>query len=225
MNSGIGLLMTVIIAIMIAMNAGKFNAAIDAESANELFAMVKKFAPIIVTAICLFPGSMNMISAPSISLEDKNLWILQVAPIDPRDILRAKLLCHCILGVPFSIIGAVIICVSYNIGIVQTILCSVCSAAMIVAMGYWGLFLGLTHPKFDWQNENLAVKQGFAVNCTMFGGMLLALILSVLGIGAAFVSEYLSFVAILLPLVAISIVLHRYLMTKGAVVFSNLKKN
>ncbi len=225
MNAGMGVIMTVVMAIIMALNAGEINAALDMENDPAIMVVFSRFAPVIVTAICLFFGSMNMISAPSISLEDKNLWILQSAPIDPRDVLRAKLMCHNILGVPFAVAGAVILCVAYRIGIIQTLLCAISAAAMVIAIGYWGLFLGLKYPKFDWQNENMAVKQGVAVMGTMFGGMLLAIALSVLAFFAAFVSEYLSFAAFLVPLAAISAVLHFYLMNRGAIIFDNLKKH
>ena len=225
MNAGTGLIMIVVMAVIMAFNSESILSALDVESDPGFKAMVQRFLPVIIVVFNIFLGSMNIISAPSISLEDRNLWILQSAPIEPRDVIRAKLMCHSILGVPFSILGTLILCVAYRVGVIQTLLCALCAAAMIVTVGYWGLFLGLKYPRFDWQNENMAVKQGVAVMGTMFGGMLLAIALSALAISAAFVSEYLSFAAVLVPLVAISVGLHFYLMSRGVTVFDNLKKN
>ena len=39
------------------------------------------------------------------------------------------------------------------------------------------MLLGLKFPKFDWLNENVAVKQGFAVFGALMGGMLWSVIL------------------------------------------------
>ena len=46
-------------------------------------------------------ASMNDMSAPSVSLEGKNLWLIQSLPITPWQVLRAKLLLHAgLTGIP-----------------------------------------------------------------------------------------------------------------------------
>ena len=55
---------------------------------------------ILCAALCAL-ASMNDMSAPSVSLEGKNLWLIQSLPITPWQVLRAKLLLHAgLTGIP-----------------------------------------------------------------------------------------------------------------------------
>lgn len=47
-----------------------------------------------VLLISLFFCAINVISAPSISLEGENLWICKAMPVEPFDILMAKVKNH-----------------------------------------------------------------------------------------------------------------------------------
>ena len=49
-----------------------------------------------VAIVCLF-ATMNIMTAPSISLEGKNLWIAQSMPVSGSQVLRAKLHLHLLL--------------------------------------------------------------------------------------------------------------------------------
>ena len=73
------------------------------------------------------------------------------------------------------------------------------------------MLLGLKFPKFGWQNENVAIKQGFAVFGSMFGSMLLGIILIALGIFGITTSYYVSSVLMLTPSLIFAIIIHLYL--------------
>lgn len=49
--------------------------------------------------LCLI-SSMNDITAPSVSLEGKNIWIVQSLPVTAWQVLRAKLNLHIVLTIP-----------------------------------------------------------------------------------------------------------------------------
>ena len=167
-------------------------------------------------------GSFNMVSAPSISLEDKSLWILQVSPVSSRDVLMAKLLCHITVSAPFALISSTLICIAFNLELGLSIMAVALAILSTVMTGYLGLFLGLKFPKFDWENEQVAVKSGFAV----FGAMFLPMLLNIVLIGVGILLSFLPYLAIgvmLIPSIVISIVLHIYLVKRGTKVFENLK--
>ena len=64
---------------------------------NALFAGSEDFVPVLAAlCLCLLAGS-NDITAPSVSLEGKSLWIAQSLPIDPWQALRAKLRMHLLI--------------------------------------------------------------------------------------------------------------------------------
>ena len=54
---------------------------------------------VLVSAFCI---STSCISAPSVSLEGKSLWVIRSLPVSGRTVLRGKLRMHYMLLVPLS---------------------------------------------------------------------------------------------------------------------------
>jgi ABC-2 type transport system permease protein len=98
------------------------------------------------------------------------------------------------------------------------------TVAIVVFTAYFGMLLGLHFPKFDWQNENIAVKQGFAVFGSMFGGMIWAMINAVI----VFLLSVFSFILGALVSVMINgvicFIIHRHLTHGGVKKFMTLKQ-
>ena len=66
-------------------------------------------APLMVLAICTL-ASFNDITAPSISLEGKTIWLAKSLPVKIEDILNAKVKMHLILtGIPSLFVSLVCI--------------------------------------------------------------------------------------------------------------------
>ncbi len=219
MNAGLGNVLCLVLAIAASISSSELILELTGE-----YGMLKSFIPFGVSCVCVFMGSMNFVSTPSISLEGKSLWILQSAPINPRDILMAKLSCHMVICTPLSVISAIILSISFKMSIVHSLLAVLAVLSSVAFTGYWGLFLGLKFPKFDWQNENVAVKQGFAVFGSMLGSMLFFMILMAIGGILTTVSVALGLLVLILPPAIICVIIHSYLINDGCVVFENLKK-
>ena len=78
---------------------------------SSVFGDIGAVAVLLCTALCM-SCSMNDCAAPSISLEGKNIWIAQSLPVDPWQILRAKLRVQLLLTMPsllFASLCAVIV--------------------------------------------------------------------------------------------------------------------
>ena len=78
---------------------------------SSVFGDIGAVAVLLCTALCM-ACSMNDCAAPSISLEGKNIWIAQSLPVDPWQILRAKLRVQLLLTMPsllFASLCAVIV--------------------------------------------------------------------------------------------------------------------
>lgn len=219
MNAGIGNIMTVLLAILICVGSVEVVDEI-AKTNND----VLRFIPLGISAMILFIGSMNFVSAPSISLEDKTLWILQSSPIDPKDVLMAKINSHIIICTPLTVLSALILCVGLKVDFINSIFIVLLTVEAIVFMAYWGLLLGLKFPKFGWQNELVAIKQGFAVFGAMFGGMLINLLVMGIGVLGTFVSPILGLALMILPYAIGIFAIRSYLLNGGCKVFENLKK-
>ena len=224
LNAGIGNIMTLIIAVMIAIVGPEL--LIELEGVPMIAGTASSLVTTIASMVIVLCASMNFVSAPSVSLEDKNLWILQSAPISAQKVLMAKLLTHMTICAPLTVISAVIVAVGLKFTVLDAVAIILSSMAIVAFTAYFGLALGVKFPKFDWQNETVAVKQGFAVFGAMFGTMIWAMIffgvgivLGIMGIGfwaTGFIFTFLNAIVCML--------LHLYLMNGGAKRFADLKK-
>lgn len=114
---------------------------------------------------------MNIVSAPSISLEGKNLWILKTLPIPSGKILLSKVWFHVISCVPVAILGAVICLFILPFSLNGFLMALVLPLLVNVWQGFFGVIINLIFPRFDWVSETACVKQGLSVMITLFGGM------------------------------------------------------
>ena len=66
----------------------------DIVSIFEMFALPDGFfTALLAFGVCVL-GAMNDLTAPSVSLEGKGLWIAQSLPVQPKAVLHAKLRLH-----------------------------------------------------------------------------------------------------------------------------------
>ncbi|MGF6375181.1 ABC-2 type transport system permease protein [Clostridiales Family XIII bacterium PM5-7] len=180
-------------------------------------------------AVCIGFGTMaslTIISAPTISIEAKTLWISQSMPIRPRDAIMAKAHIHTICSLPFIIVSAVLIELSLtDISLISRVLIVIFPIAVTVFNAFTGVFLGLKYPKFDWINEITAVKQGAAPMLSMLIAMATIAIPSILYVwklqGMIEPDNYMAIVCGIFILAALA--LYRYLTTKGEYIFSTLQ--
>ena len=178
--------------------------------------------PIMVTVLCLM-AAMTDISAPSVSLEGKSLWILRTSPLDPADVLRAKLKFHCAVSGAATLIAAVLVCIALNAAPVQWALAIVLPLLFVVFEGLLGLLCNLKYPILDWENENQAVKTGMAVFIAMFGAMGAVFVLGGVWFGLSMlVPVELALCGDILLLAVVDFLLYRRLVTKGAEEFAAL---
>ncbi len=227
MNCGIGSIMLMILSVVVAVNAPSILEAIEINFSNPTQAVPKEliysFIPVIVAIASCFISSMSLVSAPSISLENNNLWILNSLPVKAKTILFAKITNHMIICTPVSIIAIIVACASLKVSVLNTILVILATVMVIAFSGYFGMFLGLKFPKFDWQNENVAVKQGFAIFGAMFGSMIYAMILSAAAFLIAVFNATVSLIVMTLISSTLCLLLHLYFVYKAEKDFEKLK--
>lgn len=218
-NSGMGIIMSILFTVMIAV--------VGPDLINELVSVeptLVAVVPVIAYGVIAFGSSMNMISTPSISLEDKYLWIVQTLPVNPADALLAKVMAHVVICTPGAIICSVILGIALKLSVVNTAMLILSTAAIVVFTAYFGMLLGLHFPKFDWQNENVAVKQGFAVFGSMFGGMIWAMINAAIVFLLTGISFIIGALASVLVNGVVCFIIHRHLTHGGVKTFMTLKQ-
>jgi ABC-2 type transport system permease protein len=110
-----------------------------------------------------------MVSAPSISLEGKNLWIAKSLPVRALDVLMSKVEMHVLVcGIP-AVVAAMICAVVLHVSALQFLIILIVPLLLTVLSAFFGVTINLHFPKFDWINELQPIKQSVSVLITMFG--------------------------------------------------------
>lgn len=131
---------------------------------------IQEWAAIIICAVLCSMSSMNVVTAPSISLEGKSLWIIQSLPVEGWQILRAKLKLHMIVTAPAAALCAIVMAVIFEISPIASLMMVIAPVMMVLLSGELGLLFNLKFPKLDWNNETMAVKQSMSVILSIFSG-------------------------------------------------------
>ncbi len=122
-------------------------------------------------------ASMSYLSAPSISVENKSLWIMRSMPITAKQALRSKLLFHLIPTLPAFLIGAVLFCIASRPGDPILGACLVIIPLLLTVLcGELGLIANLYFHRFNYQSESAAVKSGISSVITLISVMVISLL-------------------------------------------------
>jgi len=105
-------------------------------------------------------------TAPSISLEGKNLWIIKSWPVDEGKILLAKLCVHLTVTIPLLIVNCVIAGFIVRLSVTDCIVLFVICALFSVLSGLTGLIFNLYFHRFDFYSDMQVVKNSSSVLLT-----------------------------------------------------------
>ena len=221
LNCGLGLVLMLAAAVFALIKMDTVR-DVTAKLAEEM-PTLSEGLPVLACGIVIMLGAMNPITAPSISLEGKTLWLIQSLPVRAADVLTAKLRLHLFLCAGPTLICAAAIAyvlrVGYSVGLYMIVL----SLLAVMLFALLGLIMNLKRPSFNWTNETVPVKQSMPVFVVLFGGWLFAAIV----VGVYFllrkfcsIDAYLIGCIVLYALVAR--LLNRWLLRRGAERFAAL---
>lgn len=221
LNCGLG---TVILLIL----AGA--AVIKADSVKEMMEQseimmpgAETLIPLIICAGIGMAASMNDITAPSISLEGKTLWILQSMPVSAWQVLKAKLEFHIIVTAIPALISVICIECVIGIGGLDGILSVAFVILFILLTASMGLAVNLKMPNLNWTNETVVVKQSIGILIVLFGGWVI-----ILGLGGLYfavnnyigVDMYMICTTVIVGLAALLTIM--WIKIRGTKIFENL---
>ena len=165
LNCGLGTFLMPLCAIAVLWKGSELFAQLDV-----MFAETAGSVPLLLCVVLCGLASMNFMTAPSVSLEGKSLWLLQSLPVEPWRILRAKIRMQLLLtGLPMLFC---IMCIAavYPIHLLQLSMIFLFAASYVWLMTLTGLLLGIKMPVLTWTNEIMPIKQGAPVMITLFDG-------------------------------------------------------
>lgn len=157
LNTGLGVLMLCLFSIsLLIMPPGQLGRYIGINDMNSFFS---NYAPVVIAAML----SLSCPAASSISLEGKNIWILQSSPVSVKTILNSKLAVNLTLHAfgYFPAVFVIMARLSMNpFQILSTLLIPIAHSVFTAVLG--GV-LNKKYPNYAWENEMLVVKQSFPV--------------------------------------------------------------
>ena len=165
LNCGLGLVLSLIAAVVLLIKAG--NARELVQGLSEMGALTETELALTVAVALSFLASMDIPTAPSISLEGKNLWIIRSAPVSAQMILNAKLKFHELLCAPPTLVLSVSAAIVLHVGAAGWIALILVPQLFVLLSGTFGLCMNLRMPKLDWTNETVPIKQSASVTVTI----------------------------------------------------------
>lgn len=129
-------------------------------------------------AVCA-AASMNDLTAPSISLEGKTLWIVRSLPVTSWQILRAKIRMHVILTTIPAVVLDVAMMVLVKPSIANGVMMLIIPCLYVCLTAYIGLAVNLKMPKLDWTSEAAVVKQSMGVLVALLSNFVYIIVLVV----------------------------------------------
>lgn len=171
--------------------------------------------------------SMTIISAPSISLEGKNLWMLQSAPVKAGDVLLGKALAHMLVAGPAALLSSLLLSLTLPMSAAEIALLFALPLTLTVFMAFLGVTVNLRWPRFDYTNETYVIKQSASVTITMFSGMglvILPCLLYVLLLRKVLLPADMLLIATVVLAIA-DFVLYHYLTHGAQKAFANLNQD
>ena len=169
LNCALGSVMLLAGAVAVVIKGGWIRENLIAPFAIDAWGMVLVAA----SAISLI-AAMNTITAPSVSLEGKNLWILQSLPVPARRALGAKILLHLLITEPPVLLSAACVAAVLQPGVVPAVFLFLLPALFVLLSACLGLAFNLKMPNLHWTNETAAVKQSLCVFLVLMIGWIAA---------------------------------------------------
>ncbi len=187
MNAGMSTIMSIMLGVGILLRG---NQAVEMlpqlfpDASSNLIALVIGSS----LALCC---TINDVTAPSISLEAKTMWLLKSTPVKPMNIFFAKALLAPIVSLPGVIFTAAASAVMLDLTAADITFIVVIPVLACLFSGFLGICVNLKIPRFDWSTEITVIKQSMSVVFSLFLSMFFTAIPFVLAIvPAAYLEDY-----------------------------------
>lgn len=136
--------------------------------------------PLIACALICMTSSMNDITAPSVSLEGKSIWLMQSLPVSAWQVLKAKLNLHLLITEIPVFICSVCLAIAINSSIYFSLMLILLPMLFTLLTASLGLAINLKMPNLNWSSETVAVKQSMGVMIALFSGWIIVIALGIL---------------------------------------------
>lgn len=170
-NCGIGAVFNILVGVFVIFSAKDLLFTLD-----EIMPGFSASAPLIMAAAIALLSSFNDVSAPSISLEGKTMWIIKSTPVKVFDVFFAKSLTNLAVSLPGIVFTAAVCWFVIPMNLFEGVMLVVLPALVCTFTGMLGLGVNLLCPRFDWVNEISVIKQSASVIISVMASMVFSAI-------------------------------------------------
>ena len=157
LNAGLGVILLCVFSIFLLFNSvEQIGESSGIENINEY---LSNFAPLFIASML----SLSCPAASAISLEGKNIWILQSSPVKVKMILNSKIAVNLtlhLIGYMISIFAFTLKLDMNFIQVINLIIVPICYSIFITVIG---ISLNKKYPNYEWKSEMMVVKQSMPV--------------------------------------------------------------
>ncbi len=180
--------------------------------------------PLVLFAFICALASMCDAAAPSVSLEGKNIWILQSMPVKTLDILHAKVKLQLVITVPPMLALLVSIIIKLRLSAFEAAVTVALSILYSLFSALFGVYIGLQKPNLNWTNELYPVKQSVGVAIALFSGWVFAAVYvgCYMWIGRKYIPIKPYYLIGMLLLAVSSVLIEMWIKKRGTKVFETL---
>ena len=138
-----------------------------------------EYAPTFACLLLCLLSSMNILTAPAISLEGKSLWIARSLPVTSWQILRAKLKLHMLFTAVPALICSICFCIALKPELLTAVVMIILPQIFTLLCAVSGLRVNIRMPNLTWSSESGAVKQSLGIMLAMCLGWAYIIVLIV----------------------------------------------
>ena len=224
LNCALGCVMMPALAVFVLIKSGTVRDFIGLMSADPAMGGIMKYLPLLLAAAGCFSASLNDLTAPSITLESKTLWLLKSLPVDTMEIFESKKRLHEILTIIPVVILHAALCYACGLSLKDSVMSGLMPVVFVMFISVLGLVVNLKLPNLGWTNEAAAVKRSGSVFLTMFGSWAVLIVLA--AVYALLLYKTIApelFLQILIGIfLVLTIILNMWLRKRGTRVFADL---
>ena len=170
LNAGFGVILLCVFSIFLLFNSvEQIGRYVGIENINEYFS---NLSPLFIAAML----TISCPAASAISLEGKNIWILQSSPAKVKTILNSKIALNLTLHMIGYIISVFVFILKLDMNFIQIfnlIIVPICYSLFITVTG---VALNKKYPNYNWESEMIVVKQSMPVILSGLTGMVAIII-------------------------------------------------
>ena len=189
-NTAMGLVLFVVVVGALCFNYDGLVASLTSSLENFPLTAdeIRSFMPGIAFGLVAFASLMTFITATMISLERKSFNLLKSMPISGKKIIMTKVLTAMLLIVPVTLLGAVVMAIRFQFGIIDTLLVIVGVIALPLVTELIGILIDLKYARFDAETDAVVVKQSAGMMVATFLGLGMVLTTISLTFGTVFLA-------------------------------------